>query len=143
MHLQNLSRLCLLALAFVLKLLGGWDAPLTLLFLLMGLDILSGLLLAFRGQSDKTGGGGFASFRFFSGLTRKLLMVLLVILGHALDGLLGSSVCRLSVIGFYAANEALSVIENAAIAGVPFPRSLLKALEAYQSRMDNGSEGEN
>ncbi|MDI9520750.1 MAG: phage holin family protein [Bacillota bacterium] len=136
MFFQTLSKVLMVALAFVLQLLGGWDAPLTLLFLLMGLDILSGLTLSLLRKSDKTAQGGFRSGQFFSGLTRKLLMVLLVILGNALDGLLRSTVCRLSVIGFYAANEALSVIENAAVAGVPFPKALLQALEAYQGRMD-------
>ena len=63
-------------------------------------------------------------------------MVLLVILGTALDSLLGTSVCRLSVIGFYAANEALSVVENAALLGLPFPRGLLTSLERYQQQQD-------
>lgn len=136
MFFQSVSKISMVVLAFVLQLLGGWDAPLTLLFLLMGLDILSGLILSLRRLSDKTAGGGFQSGQLFLGLTRKLLMVLMVILGNALDGLLNSTVCRLSVIGFYAANEAFSVIENAAVAGVPFPKALLQALEAYQSRMD-------
>ncbi len=143
MFFQTVSRFLMVAAAFALKLLGGWDAPLTLLFLLMALDVFSGLLLAFRRQSDKTRGGGFMSSQFFLGLTRKLLMVVMVILGTALDGLLQSSVCRLTVIGFYAANEAFSVIENAALAGVPFPKGLLQALEAYRSRMDSGIKNPN
>lgn len=134
---QVISTGLLTAGALLLKALGGWDAALALLFLMMALDVSSGLILAFRGLSGKTAGGGFYSGQFILGLTRKLLMMLLVILGTALDSLLGSSLCRAAVIGFYAANEALSVIENAALAGVPFPKGLLSALERFRERMDS------
>lgn len=134
---QVVSRGLLTAGAFALQALGGWDAALAMMFGMMALDVVSGLILAFRGLSGKTAGGGFHSGSFFLGLTRKLLMILLVILGTALDGLLGSSLCRVAVIGFYAANEALSVVENAALAGVPFPRGLLAALERFRERLDS------
>lgn len=129
-------------LGWLLKALGGWDAALGLMFLMMALDVTSGVILSFQQKSAKTAHGGFRSGQLFEGLTRKLLMVLLVILGTGLDGLLGSSLCRLSVIGFYAANEAFSVIENAALAGVPFPRGLLLALERFRERMDQAEGGE-
>ncbi len=122
--------------AFLLRALGGWDAALGLMFLLMALDVLSGVIVAGMRRSGRTVGGGFLSSAFFLGLTRKLLMVLLVILGTALDGLLGTQICRVSIIGFYAANEAFSVIENAAVMGVPFPKGVLLILERYRDRMD-------
>lgn len=134
--LQRLPAVGATLLALLLTALGGWDAALGLMFLLMGLDVASGFLVALCRKSDKTGSGGFRSGSFFTGLTRKLLMVLMVILGTALDRLLGTSLCRLSVIGFYAANEALSVVENAALLGVPFPKGLLKSLERYQQQQD-------
>ena len=133
---QTLLSLLMSLAALLARALGGWDAALAMMFLLMGLDVVSGLLVALCRKSDKTGSGGFRSGSFFTGLTRKLLMVLLVILGTALDSLLGTSVCRLSVIGFYAANEALSVVENAALLGLPFPRGLLKSLERYHQQQD-------
>ena len=133
---QTLLSLVMSLAALLARALGGWDAALAMMFLLMGLDVVSGLLVALCRKSDKTGSGGFRSGSFFTGLTRKLLMVLLVILGTALDSLLGTSVCRLSVIGFYAANEALSVVENAALLGLPFPRGLLTSLERYQQQQD-------
>ncbi len=140
--LHLLSGALMAALAFLLKALGGWDAALGLMLLMMGLDLMSGLILAFQRQSGKTPRGGFDSASLFFGLTRKLLMLLLVILGTALDSLLASSLCRLCVIGFYSANEALSVVENAALAGVPFPRGLLSALERYRDHLDQGGAGE-
>ena len=126
--------------AWLAVLMGGWDAALALMFLMMGLDVVSGLAVALMKRSDRTQSGGFLSRAFFAGLTRKMMMVLLVILGTALDGLLGTQVCRVSVIGFYAANEAFNVIENAALAGVPFPRGVLMALEKYRQKMDGDGE---
>ena len=141
--LQFSSSLLMSGAAFLLRALGGWDAALGLMFLLMALDVLSGVIVAGMRRSSRTIGGGFLSSAFFLGLTRKLLMVLLVILGTALDGLLGTQICRVSVIGFYAANEAFSVIENAAVMGVPFPKGVLQVLERYRERMDTfGPEDE-
>jgi len=115
--------------------LGGWDGALQMLFLIMGLDLLTGLLCAGSGKSGKTAGGGFLSGAFFSGLTRKLMVMGLVMLAAALDRLLGTQgVSRLAVIGFYAANEGLSIVENAALLGLPFPRSVLAVMEKPRDR---------
>lgn len=125
-----LSRAGLLIITWLCRALGGWDAALGLLFLVMGLDLATGLLCAFHHKSDKTQGGGFLSRSFFLGLTRKLMMLVLVMLATALDYMLGSDgVARLAVIGFYAANEGLSILENAALLGLPLPEVLVKALE--------------
>ena len=113
--------------------LGGWDAAIGLLFIVMGLDVLCGLLVALMGRSSKTAGGGFLSAAFFKGITLKLMMLLLVMLGTALDNMLGSEgLCRLTVIGFYAANEGLSIVEKAALLGLPFPAALKKVMEAMR-----------
>lgn len=133
---KTLLSLAMSLVAFLAKALGGWDAALSVMFLMMALDVTSGLLVALARKSGKTEGGGFRSNSLFVGLTRKMLMVLLVILGTALDSLLGTSICRLSVIGFYAASEAFSVVENATLLGVPFPRGLLASLEAFQGQKD-------
>ncbi|MDD4080960.1 MAG: phage holin family protein [Eubacteriales bacterium] len=122
--------------AWITQLMGGWDAALSLLFLMMALDMVTGVMTGLMRKSAHTQGGGLLSRTLFEGLTRKLMMVLLVILATALDGLLSSSVCRLAVIGFYGANEALSIVENAALLGVPFPRGLLQALERFRDSQD-------
>ena len=130
-----LMRAGAVALAWLCRALGGWDGALGLLFLTMGLDLLTGLLCAGHGKSGKTAGGGFLSGAFFSGLTRKLMVMGLVMLAAALDRLLGTQgVSRLAVIGFYAANEGLSIVENAALLGLPFPRSVLAVMEKLRDR---------
>ena len=124
------SRAGAVILAWLCRALGGWDGALGLLFLVMGLDLLTGILCAFHQKSDKTQGGGFLSRSFFLGLTRKLMMLALVMLATALDNMMGSDgVARLAVIGFYAANEGLSILENAALLGLPLPGALTEALE--------------
>ena len=58
------------------------------------------------------------------------MMLALVMLATALDNMMGSDgVARLAVIGFYAANEGLSILENAALLGLPLPGVLSEALE--------------
>ena len=107
--MNQLFRFCVSCLmsfgAFLLRSLGGWDAALGLLFLMMGLDVLCGMIVSFMRRSGLTPGGGFQSRTFFLGLSRKLLMILLVILATALDGLLGAQICRIAVIRFYCANR--------------------------------------
>lgn len=139
---RTLSGVLMGLVAWVTQLLGGWDGALGLMFLLMGLDLVTGVAVSLLMKSGRTQGGGFHSRELFLGLTRKLLMVLLVMLATALDGLLGASLCRLTVIGFYGANEALSIIENAALLGVPFPRGLLRALERFREARDQAESGE-
>ena len=58
-----------------------------------------------------------------------------------LDKLMGTDgICRLATIGFYSANEAMSIIENASKIGVPFPASLLDFLRRIRDK-NNGAIG--
>jgi toxin secretion/phage lysis holin len=121
--------------------LGGWDGALQMMFLLMGLDLMTGVMVSVVRRSDKTEGGGFLSSAFFLGLSRKLMMLALVMLATALDGVLGSAgVSRVAVIGFYAANEGLSIVENGAVLGVPFPKAVLGVLERMREKEAGGAE---
>lgn len=123
-------------LTMVLTTLGGWDAPLALLFGLMGLDVITGIIVSFRGYSSNTVTGKFSSREMYIGLTRKVLIVALVILANSLDSLLGTVVTRSAVIGYYALNEAMSILENAAVMGVPCPSWLINALQKMRDKYD-------
>lgn len=119
--------------AWLLSRVGGWDAPLRAMFVLMALDVLTGMLCALWGKSGQTAGGGFLSRKMFEGLARKMMMVGMVMLAVELDSLAGTGgVSRAAVIGFYAVNEGMSAVENAALLGVPFPQRVLDALEALK-----------
>ena len=129
--------------AWLCYLLGGWDAALKAMFLFMLLDYVTGVIVALLGRSVKTTSGGFWSQVAFLGITKKLMMIVLVILASALDRILGvDGLCRIAAIGFYIANEGFSIVENAALLGVPFPRGLLEVLARLKSRSDAAAPGD-
>ncbi len=109
---------------------GGWDAAMTALVALMGADYVTGVLVAgvFH-RSDKTGSGTLSSRAGFYGLCRKGVMLLLVLVGARLDAFLGVTFLRDAVAVAFLANELLSVMENAALMGVPVPEPLRQALD--------------
>lgn len=121
--------------ALAAGLLGGWDATIKGLCLVMALDFVTGLLVAFHGKSGKTEGGGFSSYISFLGLTRKVFVLILVGLAVALDNIIGTpGVLRLAVSMFYTANEGLSILENAAVLGLPLPVVLENALKQLKDK---------
>ena len=137
---DRLVRLLAAAGGAVAGALGGWDTMLQVLAVMMVLDYVTGLLAAWMGRSAKTETGHLDSRAGFAGLCRKALMLLVVLMCTAVDRLLPSeaAVFRSMMIWFYVANEGLSVLENLALAGVPFPSAVRKALEQVRDRTDAG-----
>ena len=76
----------------------------------------------------------------FKGIAKKVVILLLVAVGHMLDVyILGDgAVCRSTVIGFYLANEGISILENAGNLGIPLPKKLVSVLK--QLKNDNDKE---
>lgn len=126
--------------AWIAYLLGGWDAALSLMFVAMGLDYFTGILCALMGRSAKTPTGWFRSAVAYRGLTKKMMMLIIVMVATMVDRLIGTDgVCRIAAIGFYVANEGMSIIENAHAMGVPFPQGLLDTLERLRKRSGDTS----
>ena len=137
--MQALSKTILGALtsaaAYLCYLLGGWDVTLKIMFLFMLLDYATGVIVSLLGRSPKTEHGGFLSTAAFLGISKKLLMLVVVMMATALDRMLSiDGVCRVATIGFYVANEGLSIVENAALLGVPFPEKLLEVLAQLREK---------
>ena len=108
---------------------GGVDAALGVMFVAMGLDIASGVLTALAGRSEKTADGRFRSRAVCAGITKKLMMLCVVMAATLTDRLAGTGgVCRTAAIAFYTANEAMSILENAGRVGVPLPKALRDAI---------------
>lgn len=117
--------------AAVTQALGGWDGALRLLMLLMGADYLLGVVVAmWFHASPKTPGGRLSSAAGLRGIVKKASMLLLVMLGAALDRALGTQAARLGVIYFLAGNEGVSILENIGLMGIPLPPGLREAFEA-------------
>lgn len=103
----------------------SFPVALRVLLLLMLLDIITGSIRAF--QLKKIG-----VTPAWTGISRKVVTLLVIALAYALSGILEPSVAGpliLGVTGYYCYTEALSVIVNSAEIGVPIPRILKDALE--------------
>lgn len=111
--------------------LGGWDGFLYALLAFVVIDYITGLMCA---ALDKK----LSSEVGFKGIMRKVLIFVMVGIGHIIDTrILGDgSVLRTAVIFFYCSNEGLSVLENAAHIGLPIPQKLRTVLEQLQDRDD-------
>ena len=114
---------------------GGWSATLTVLVGCMAVDYGMGLLVAgvFH-ASTKSPGGGLESKAGWKGLARKCATLLIVMVAHCADVLLGTGYIRdAAAIGF-CVNEMLSILENAGRMGLPVPKALQKAIDTLKDR---------
>lgn len=112
--------------------LGGWDTLLKTIVFLAVLDYITGWIKAIYHKELSSEIG-------FKGLLKKIVMFIVIAVSYAIQGLMGGTVpLREVVIMFYIANEALSLLENAA-EFIPVPDKLKEVL--LQLR-DKDSEGE-
>jgi len=121
----------------IAKYLGGWDAALQTLIIFMAVDYFTGLLVAavFH-KSEKTVNGRLESRAGFKGLYRKGMTLVIVLVGSLLDELSGTDVIRNAVVIAYCINEAVSIVENAGIMGLPIPSIIRKALEVMNKKAE-------
>lgn len=110
---------------------GGWNTMLTLLAVAMAIDYMSGLIVAWTGKSPKSENGGVSSAVGFVGLAKKAFILLIVLLATLLDRAIGNEtmIFQMATAFYYFANEGISILENAALMGVPFPAKIKDALE--------------
>lgn len=114
---------------------GGWDAALVALVVCMGVDYISGSLVALVfHNSRKTATGAYNSGYGLKGLCKKGLMLLFVLVAVQIDRLLGTQYVRDAVCIGFSVNEILSIIENLGLAGIPMPEPVMKALEQLQHK---------
>ena len=122
---------------FIASLFGGWDDALMTLIIFMGIDYLTGILVAgvFH-KSNKTEKGSLESRAGFKGLCRKGMALLIVLIGARLDMTIGSSIIRDACVVGIITNELISIIENAGLMGVPVPAILVNSIEILKKRAD-------
>ena len=111
--------------------LGGCDGLLYALIAFVIIDYTTGVLCAI---SDHT----LSSEVGFKGIARKVIIFLLVGVGHIIDTqVIGNgSILRTAVIFLYLSNEGVSLVENAAHLGLPVPEKLKAVLEQLHDRAE-------
>ncbi len=109
---------------------GEPDGLLLALLTFITLDYLTGVIVGIVTRQLSSHAG-------FIGISKKGLILVIVAVGHIVDVyVLGSdaSVFRSAVIGFYLANEGLSILENASKLGMPFPAKLKGILKQLHEK---------
>jgi len=111
--------------------LGGWDAALRVLVVLMVIDYVTGFLGAIKDEKVNS------EVMFWGGVRKGIILVVLA-LAVLLDEMVGNSapILRTLAIYFYVAREGVSVTENLGILGVPLPPGISRVLTQLQERGD-------
>ena len=121
-------------------LLGGWDLAIQTLLIFMGIDYITGLMIAgIFHKSPKTKSGSLSSLIGWKGLCRKGMVLLIVSVAVRLDMLVGTDFIRDAVVIAYCTNEAISIVENAGIIGIPIPKPILNAIDTLKNKEDNNN----
>ena len=117
---------------------GGFDGFLYALIVFVVMDYFTGILAAGvkRELSSEVG---------FKGIAKKVCIFVLVGIANIVDTqvLMNGSAIRTAVIFFYLSNEGLSVLENAAVIGLPIPDKLkamlIQLADEKKPPMDDGN----
>ena len=121
--------------AGIAHLFGGWTAAMTTLIIFMGLDYLTGLIVAgvFK-KSSKSETGALESKAGWIGLIRKFVSLLFVLVAYRLDLIIGTTYIKDAVCIAFIVNELISLTENAGLMGIPIPEPIMNAIELLKNR---------
>ena len=116
--------------AVIAFLVGGFDIMLAGLLAIILIDFITGILKAIHNKS-------LSSEIMFRGGIKKIGILLVVAAANIIDNALGFSVALRGVtMGYYIANEGLSILENWAHLGLPLPEKVVNILKQLQSKGD-------
>ncbi|GHV34048.1 hypothetical protein FACS18949_09380 [Clostridia bacterium] len=103
--------------------LGGLDGLTYALIAFAAADYITGVLCAIATKTLSSEAGA-------RGIAKKVMIFVIVGMAHIIDTHLldGGSALRTAAICFYLANESISLIENAALIGLPVPKKLTDIL---------------
>ena len=114
---------------------GGWTSALTTLVIVMGVDYITGLIVAgvfHRSSKSKT--GTLNSCAGFKGLCKKGVMLLIVLVATRLDIMIGTFFIKDCCVISFVCNETISITENAGLMGIPIPQVITKAIDVLKSK---------
>ena len=108
------------------RIFGGFDAVFTALLTFMAVDYITGVIAAAYNAELSSCAG-------YRGILKKLGILAAVAVAHVMGQILAIDTLRSLVIGFYLANEGLSIVENIGKTGVPLPKRLTDVLKQISS----------
>ncbi|RDY30418.1 phage holin family protein [Lachnotalea glycerini] len=125
--------------SFLVQLLGGWTTDLNTLLIFMGVDFITGLMIAaIWKKSGKSESGALNSISAWKGLCRKGASLLVVLISYRLDVTLHVDYIKTAVIIAFIANEGISIVENLGVMGVPLPTVITKAIDVLKEKSTEG-----
>ena len=121
--------------AFIAELFGGWDSDITTLVIFMIVDYILGFIVAavFK-KSDKSDNGALSSKVGFIGLVKKGVMLLVVLVAHRVDMLIGTDYIRSAAVIGFCCSELVSIVENVGLMGVPLPTVINRAIDILKNK---------
>lgn len=123
--------------SFLAGLFGGWSTGIYVLCIFIVFDFITGLVGAALCKSDKSESGGINSKVIWLGVMKKVLELMMVVIGHQLDLLIGATYIRDAVVIAYIITETISIIENAGLIGLPVPSIITKVIDVLKNKNDN------
>lgn len=129
--------------SMITQLFGGWTTGIATLIIMMCLDWVTGLMVAgiFK-TSDKSQNGGLNSSIGLKGICKKGMMMILVIVAHRFDLVIGTNYIRDAVVIALIVNESISLLENAGLMGIPIPKILERAIDILKDKSEGESKNE-
>jgi len=111
---------------------GGMDGLSYALLVFVVADYITGVMCAIADKKLSSEVG-------FRGICKKVLIFVMVGIGHIMDTYLigNGEVLRTAVIFFYCSNEGISMLENAGHLGLPIPAKLKDILEQLHDRTED------
>lgn len=119
---------------------GGFSEGFKCLLICMIIDIITGIICSLKAKSEKTETGTLSSKALWTGLCRKVTTIALIAMSYQIDQMLGdNTIIRDAVIIAFMCNEALSIVENAGLIGIPIPSVITKAIDVLNKKSDDSS----
>lgn len=107
---------------------GGWSEMMSFLLVCFVIDWLTGIAASIRE------GKGVNSQVGFWGIAKKGLMLLVIMMAHRIDVLMGADLVMSGAIYFYIANELISITENYGRLGLPLPNKLKEIITVLKEK---------
>lgn len=126
MGIKDLININVISSMFIF-LIGGFDNIFITLLIFIALDYITGIIKAIyqKKLNSKLGLKGFL---------KKLGYILIVMVASLFDSLIGDKTMaiRTLCIYFFISNEAISILENWAIMGLPLPKKIFQVFESLK-----------